>query len=138
MQSIPLKIQEILSDKVLLSHKLLKVEKDGNEWISTFQTKSGVKKIRSTAVLMTSPAYVTAEILGLNTIPEAKELENIVYPPVASVTIAYPNEVFKEPLVGFGNLIPRAMKIRTLGTIWSSSLFPVSANVIPVFFALFY
>lgn len=132
LQSLPLRVQEILGNQVLVSHALQKVEKmsDGS-WLSTFKTSSGaLKKIKSKALLLTAPAYVTAPLLSgkdgsEGVLPEASELDKIRYPPVASVTVAYPNEAFKNgPLVGFGHLIPRKMKIRTLGTIWSSSLFP--------------
>eukprot|EP01040_Poterioochromonas_malhamensis_P000778 gene778-829_t len=130
LQSIPLKIQNILGDKVKLSYKLIELSKDSvnNQWIATFETKDGQKKqIASKSILLTSPAYATAEILRKSDptfLPEYQELAKIYYPPVASVTTAYPNSAFKEPLRGFGHLIPRAMKVRTLGTIWSSSLFP--------------
>lgn len=112
---------------MLLSHKLVKVLRDGDSWVSVFETSPGkTKQVRSKALILTSPAYVTSGIMGGGgVLPAAEELSNVNYPPVASVTVAYPNEAFKVPVRGFGHLIPRAMKIRTLGTIWSSSLFPV-------------
>ena len=112
---------------MLLSHKLVKVLRDGDSWVSVFETSSGkTKQVRSKALILTSPAYVTSGIMSEGgVLPAAEELSNVNYPPVASVTVAYPNDAFKVPVRGFGHLIPRAMKIRTLGTIWSSSLFPV-------------
>lgn len=99
------------------------------EWLSTFAVgnKKETSTIRSKAILLTAPAYAAASILDQSNslLPKSSEaLKQINYPAVASVTLAYPNEAFKNKLVGFGHLIPRAMKVRTLGTIWSSSLFP--------------
>jgi oxygen-dependent protoporphyrinogen oxidase len=53
--------------------------------------------LRSDALVLTAPGYVAAQIVGSEkgVLPEASELEKIYYPPVASVTIAYPNEAFK-------------------------------------------
>lgn len=96
-------------------------------WLAKFETKDKqIKTIEAKALLLTAPSYATAEVVGgpQGVNPAASRLKDVNYPPVASVTIAYPNEAFKKPLVGFGHLIPRKMKVRTLGTIWSSSLFP--------------
>lgn len=136
LQSLPLKVKDILGDdRVRLCHKLQTVSRseDGKGWMAQFETPKGSVTIKTRALVITAPSYVVAPIVGGDNgvLPEADALKKVYYPPVASVTVSYPNDAFvgvggneKAPIVGFGHLIPRAMKIRTLGTIWSSSLFP--------------
>jgi len=66
---------------------------------------------------------------------EAIKRKGVYYPPVCACTVAYPKSAFKDvelpngfgnlrDLPGFGSLNPRTEGVRTLGTLWSSSLFP--------------
>jgi len=134
--TLPKTVAEKLGERVRLGWTVESVAQDGDNYITTFATPEGTKKVKSKTVAVTAPAHATSKLLG-EMIPEAKALDDIYYPTVCSVTLAYPKEALKDEvrrerpgvvegkgLYGFGNLIPRSMKVRTLGTIWSSSLFP--------------
>jgi oxygen-dependent protoporphyrinogen oxidase len=75
------------------------------------------------AVVVASPSDTAADILeGLA--PGASALRRIAYAPVAVVNLGYRREQVRHSLDGFGFLVPRTQKMRVLGTIWGSSLFP--------------
>jgi len=125
----------LTSERVKLNHELVKIEKDPetNLFHATFKideetTKTYVGK----TLVLTSPPIPTAKTVPSSLIPSADLLNNVYSPPVASVTCAIKKKHFRElpggtpesPLRGFGHLLPRRMGIRSLGCIWSSSLFP--------------
>jgi oxygen-dependent protoporphyrinogen oxidase len=67
------------------------------------------------------PTYVAAGLLH----PEAGSLLGAIeYAPIAVVSLGYRQEDVKHSLGGFGFLVPRSEGLRTLGTVWNSSLFP--------------
>eukprot|EP00520_Triparma_pacifica_P001427 CAMPEP_0118653016 /NCGR_PEP_ID=MMETSP0785-20121206/11617_1 /TAXON_ID=91992 /ORGANISM="Bolidomonas pacifica, Strain CCMP 1866" /LENGTH=541 /DNA_ID=CAMNT_0006545553 /DNA_START=145 /DNA_END=1767 /DNA_ORIENTATION=- len=134
LQTLPKAVEKYLGkDRVRLEHTLKSLEREGDDgaFVATFDTPEGDKVIKAKSVSLTSPTATTSKVAS-NLVPEASRLSEVYSPPVASVTIAYPKSSFKElpggtsskPLRGFGHLLPRKMGIRSLGTIWSSSLFP--------------
>lgn len=125
LSALPQAIASGLGDAVKLGWHLTHLHKsDRQTYIAEFDTPAGLEQVEARTIALTTPAYVTADLLQ-TLIPTASQtLREIPYPPVACVVVAYPETALKHPLRGFGNLIPRGQGIRTLGTIWSSSLFP--------------
>jgi len=132
LKTLPEAIAKQIHDKVRVSWVLKGIGKCQEGYELTYDTPDGVAKVKSKSVVMTAPAYVVSELLK-DEVPEAsKALGEIYYPPVGAVTVGFPESALKPdaPALktgkfnGFGQLHPRSQGITTLGTIYSSSLFP--------------
>jgi oxygen-dependent protoporphyrinogen oxidase len=80
--------------------------------------------LRANAVILSIPAYSAAHLLKTISASLAQTLSGIAYAPVAVVAAEYHAKQVGTSLRGFGFLAPRSEKLRTLGTVWNSSLFP--------------
>ncbi|MGA9939920.1 MAG: protoporphyrinogen oxidase [Candidatus Acidiferrales bacterium] len=75
------------------------------------------------AVVLATPAYVASHLVGSVAPPLASILSGIAYASLAVVGAGYYKRQASAALDGFGVLIPRSEKHRTLGIVWNSSLF---------------
>jgi oxygen-dependent protoporphyrinogen oxidase len=80
------------------------------------------------AVVVATPAYAAAHLLEACSPQLSHTLSGIAYAPVAVVASTHYRQQVGDPLEGFGFLVPRGEKVRTLGTVWNSSLFPGRAR----------
>lgn len=126
LQTLPQAIASDLGDDVVKLQwqaRCISQREDGSFSVE-FETPAGVQTLCGHALITTAPAYTAAELLR-ELQPEAADLlETIPYPHVAAVALGYPVSALPQPFAGFGQLFPRDRGIRTLGTIWTSSLFP--------------
>ena len=150
LSTLPNAINKRLGEKVKTEWKLVSIEEapgneNGYKYIATYETPDGIQKVQTKAIVSTLPTHALQGSVLEKVMPEAKELFNTIrskvfrkgvyHPPVVAVTVAYPKSSFKDielpngfgnlqDLPGFGSLNPRSEGTRTLGTLWSSSLFP--------------
>jgi oxygen-dependent protoporphyrinogen oxidase len=94
-------------------------------WAVRSSSATQSSELPASAIVLATPAYEVAKLLGpLGSAHLAPTLAGIPYAPVAVVAQAYRREQVEHTLEGFGFLVPRTSKLRTLGVIWNSSLFP--------------
>jgi oxygen-dependent protoporphyrinogen oxidase len=80
--------------------------------------------VEAGAVVLATPAYVSAGLLEGLDAGAAAALRAIPYAPMAVVHLGYRREQVAHPLDGFGLLCPAVERRRVLGILWPSSLFP--------------
>ncbi len=91
---------------------------------SIYGPKNELIATEVSAVVLSTPAYSAATVIRPIDPEMARTLESISYPPVVEVFMGFRKEQVKQPLDGFGFLVPEMEQRKILGTIWSSTLFP--------------
>jgi oxygen-dependent protoporphyrinogen oxidase len=84
-------------------------------------TEAGAESIIADRLVLAVPTYVAAKLLQPDVTSSLRQIE---YAPIAVVSLGYKKQDVGQALEGFGFLIPRSEHLRTLGTVWNSSLFP--------------
>ncbi len=80
--------------------------------------------LEADAVILATPAYVTAQIVGDLDPEMATALRGIPYASTVTLSVAYPLDAIPQPLNAYGYIIPRAEGRSILACTWTSTKFP--------------
>ena len=123
LQVLPDELAAQLGDSVKLNTPVTKLTRGADGW--TVTTLSG--ETQHSAVIYCGTAHKLAELKVEGV--DLSAFSTIRHPPVASVVLGFRREDVTHPCNGFGMLIPKIEGFKTLGTIFSSALFPNRAPV---------
>jgi oxygen-dependent protoporphyrinogen oxidase len=116
-----------LGDRLLLNTSVAGIARDSAS-TPTFQvtvrTGGEQHSVIADKVIVATPTDVAATLLrGIEPVI-ADRLTQIEYASIAVVSIGYKKSEIGDSLNGFGFLVPRSAGVRTLGSVWNTSLFP--------------
>ena len=83
--------------------------------------------VRSENVVVACPAFAAEQIFRDFDGDLAQAFASISYAPIVVAATGHKRTDIEHPLDGFGFLIPHTQKLRTLGSIWTSSIFEARA-----------
>lgn len=106
-------------EEIILYEGVNKIEYKKNHIVVFTEDKTYITK----KIIISTPAYVTGELLSSLDQSLATKISNIHCPPLLSLQLAYDKAKVKSHLDAFGLLIPKQAKKTTLGIINYSSVF---------------
>ena len=117
-------LAEKLDSKLRRNIDVTNIRRSQNGFLLRSQKPAASEEISCERLVVATPTKQAASLLE-PLVPQAvPSLREITYVPVAVVSLGYGREQVRHSLNGFGFLAPRSSGIRTLGTVWNSSLFP--------------
>jgi oxygen-dependent protoporphyrinogen oxidase len=117
-----------LGESARLSARVDAVTRNDRDGLARYQIRftqnDRAETIEARAVVIATPAYTASHLVSSLSAPLARSLSGIAYAGMVVVGAAYHAKQVGTVMDGFGVLIPRSEKYRTLGIVWNSSLFP--------------
>ena len=112
-----------LKGAIITSTAAVSLQTEGDRYVVLTEDR----RFQADAVVLACPSYAAAEIIR-DLAPEAAGAAGgIPFAPVSVVCHGHPADGLSHDLDGFGVLIPRVEGIRSLGNLWSDSIFPGQA-----------
>jgi oxygen-dependent protoporphyrinogen oxidase len=121
-QVLPDALAASLGSQIQLSSAVNRISRANGSWEVDVTAEGRQHTHSHSAVLLTAPAYELAGMTGGASPMSA--LKDIVYPPIARVTLGFREEQFPEPVRGFGFLVPGREHFQVLGTVFASCVYP--------------
>jgi len=89
-----------------------------------FRVEAGGDAIDARAIVLSTPAYVTAQLVGARDAELATLCGEIPYASTATIALAFPRAAVSHPLNGSGFVVPRVEAAGILAGSWLSSKWP--------------
>ena len=124
LQTLTEALAKALGEGVLTSANVVSIAQNASaKYQVTFEHSQQTQTVEATSLVLATPSQVAAQLLQAVAPELTPLLRAIPYTTIAAVPLAYRREQVAHPFDGFGFLAPRGQGLRTLGSIWNSSLF---------------
>jgi oxygen-dependent protoporphyrinogen oxidase len=128
MKALPQALAGSLGDRLITRSRAVAAYRSESGFTIRIERQNTVETFDCSTLVIAAPADVAAALTRDIAPGLAEEIAGISYVSLASVPLAYRVDNTDRSPDGFGFLAPRGEGLRTLGSIWNSSLFPGRAE----------
>lgn len=120
-------LSELLAEPPALGSRVTGLARDGALWRVDVSSAGGDQSLRAERVVVATGATEAAEILRGVDGDAADALASIEYAPIVGIPLGVDPATARQPIEGFGFLVPRDEASSLLGCLFMSRLFPSRA-----------
>ena len=136
-QSLTNRLQQLLTTAVRFNCKVTGISKANAGYIVNAVENGAAASFIAARVVLTTPAYATADMIADLDTATATPLKALHYPRMGVLHLGFDAAALPQPLDGFGFLVPHAENMHFLGAICNSAIFPEKAPDGKLLFTVF-
>jgi protoporphyrinogen/coproporphyrinogen III oxidase len=124
--TLPKAIAQKLGDSIRFGAGVGSIERVGSNGGPTSRWRlrlSSGEEVMTAVLVVSTPAYEAGRLLRAGAPELSAKLSEVYYAPMAVVASGYNRAQVRNPLKGFGLMIPRRENLNTFFNVWNSSIF---------------